>query len=103
MTLLSGSISTLQFILLLISKRSLEESTTEKLTSFTDRGFYTYKHWFVYRDHFFSDKVILNNALDLEKSASDMSLKSSLKYFDSITLYMTQLRGALGELRDDIL
>jgi len=50
-----------------------------------------------------SDKVILNNALDLEKSASDMSLKSSLKYFDSITLYMTQLRGALGELRDDIL
>ena len=32
-----------------------------------------------------------------------MSLKSSLKYFDSITLYMTQLRGALSELRDDIL
>ena len=52
---------------------------------------------------FVSDMVILNNALDLEKSASDMSLKSSLKYFDSITLYMTQLRGALGELRDDIL
>ena len=62
---------------------------------------YNYKH--VSNNGIFSDKVILNNALDLEKSASDMSLKSSLKYFDSITLYMTQLRGALGELRDDIL
>ena len=56
-----------------------------------------------HQNPFSSGQVILNNALDLEKSVSDMSLKSSLKYFDSITLYMTQLRGALSELRDDIL
>ena len=50
---------------------------------------------------YFSHKVILENALDVEKGAADIS--SALTYFDSITLYMKQLRGALGELRDDIL
>ena len=49
----------------------------------------------------FSDKVILNNALDLGKDGTDIG--SALKYYDSINLYMKQLRGALGELRDDIL
>jgi hypothetical protein len=58
----------------------------EKLTSSTDVSIL-----------YSSDKVILNNALDIEKSASDMSLKASLKYFDSITLYMTQLRSALAQ------
>ena len=48
----------------------------------------------------FSDKVILNNALDLDKGSSDIG--SALKYFNSITDYMMQLRNALGELRDDI-
>ena len=48
----------------------------------------------------FSDKKILTNALDVEKGSSD--LNSALKYFSSITDYMMQLRGALGELRDDI-
>ena len=51
--------------------------------------------------HFYSDKVILNNALDLGKDGTDIG--SALKYYDSINLYMKQLRGALGELRDDIL
>ena len=50
---------------------------------------------------FASDKVILNNALDLGKDGTDIG--SALKYYDSINLYMKQLRGALGELRDDIL
>ena len=49
----------------------------------------------------FSDKVILNNALNLGKDGTDIG--SALKYYDSINLYMKQLRGALGELRDDIL
>ena len=49
----------------------------------------------------FSDKIILNNALDLGKDGTD--IVSALKYYDSINLYMKQLRGALGELRDDIL
>ena len=49
----------------------------------------------------FSDKIILNNALDLGKDGTDIG--SALKYYDSINLYMKQLRGALGELRDDIL
>ena len=49
----------------------------------------------------FSDKIILNNALDLGKDGTD--IVSALKYYDSINLYMRQLRGALGELRDDIL
>ena len=48
----------------------------------------------------FSDKVILNNALDLDKGSSD--IHSALKYFNSITEYMMQLRNVLGELRDDI-
>ena len=48
----------------------------------------------------FSDKIILNNALDVEKGSSDIN--SALKYFNSITEYMMQLRTALGELRDDI-
>ena len=48
----------------------------------------------------FSDKIILNNALDVEKGSSDIN--SALKYFKSITKYMMQLRKALGELRDDI-
>ena len=47
-----------------------------------------------------SDEVILNNALDLDKGSSD--IQSALKYFNSITEYMMQLRTALGELRDDI-
>ena len=47
-----------------------------------------------------SDKVILNNALDLDKGSSD--IHSALKYFNSITEYMMQLRNVLGELRDDI-
>ena len=51
--------------------------------------------------YFGSDKVILNNALDLGKDGTDIG--SALKYYDSINLYMKQLRGALGELRDDIL
>ena len=51
--------------------------------------------------NFYSDKVILNNALDLGKDGTDIG--SALKYYDSINLYMKQLRGALGELRDDIL
>ena len=45
-------------------------------------------------------KIILNNALDVEKGSSDIN--SALKYFNSITEYMMQLRTALGELRDDI-
>ena len=45
--------------------------------------------------------MILNNALDLGKDGTDIG--SALKYYDSINLYMKQLRGALGELRDDIL
>ena len=49
---------------------------------------------------FASDKVILNNALDLDKGSSD--IHSALKYFNSITEYMMQLRNVLGELRDDI-
>jgi hypothetical protein len=48
----------------------------------------------------FSDKIILNNALDVEKGSSD--IRSALKYFNSITEYMMQLRGSLRELRDDI-
>ena len=45
-------------------------------------------------------KIILNNALDVAKGSSDIN--SALKYFNSITDYMMQLRTALGELRDDI-
>ena len=45
-------------------------------------------------------KIILNNALDVEKGSSDIN--SAIKYFNSITEYMMQLRTALGELRDDI-
>ena len=47
-----------------------------------------------------SNKVILNNALDLDKGSSD--IHSALKYFNSITEYMMQLRNVLRELRDDI-
>jgi len=54
-----------------------------------------------YRFYRQSDKVILNNALDLGKDGTDIG--GALKYYDSINLYMKQLRGALGELRDDIL
>lgn len=36
----------------------------------------------------------------MEKGSSDIN--SALKYFNSITEYMMQLRTALGELRDDI-
>ena len=53
-----------------------------------------------YNHHIISDKIILNNALDVEKGSSDIN--SALKYFNSITEYMMQLRTALGELRDDI-
>lgn len=48
----------------------------------------------------FSDKVILNNALDVEKGSSNIS--SAMKYFNSISEYMLQLRQVLEELRDDI-
>ena len=41
----------------------------------------------------YSGKVILNNALDLGKDGTD--IVSALKYYDSINLYMRQLRGAL--------
>ncbi|XP_071748838.1 uncharacterized protein [Lepeophtheirus salmonis] len=47
-----------------------------------------------------SDKVILNNALDVEKGSSNIS--SAMKYFNSISEYMLQLRLVLEELRDDI-
>ena len=47
-----------------------------------------------------SDKVILNNALDVEKGSSNIS--SAMKYFNSISEYMLQLRQVLEELRDDI-
>ena len=47
-----------------------------------------------------SDKVILNNALDVEKGSSNIT--SALKYFNSISEYMLQLRQVLEELRDDI-
>ena len=70
-------------------------------TSFTDRGKYGFD-WKEYMNtiNIFSDKIILNNALDVEKGSSDIN--SALKYFKSITKYMMQLRKALGELRDDI-
>lgn len=45
-------------------------------------------------------QVILNNALDQDKGSMD--IQSALKYFDSITKYMQQLRQTLEELRDDI-
>ena len=54
----------------------------------------------MFHRHRHSDKVILNNALDLDKGSSD--IHSALKYFKSITEYMTQLRNVLRELRDDI-
>ena len=54
----------------------------------------------IFKQKYFSDKIILNNALDVEKGSSDIN--SALKYFNSITEYMMQLRTALGELRDDI-
>ena len=74
-----------------------------KPTDFTDRG----NIWLgldsieMFTVYWWSDKIILNNALDLGKDGTDIG--SALKYYDSINLYMKQLRGALGELRDDIL
>ena len=44
--------------------------------------------------------MILNNALDVEKGSSNIT--SALKYFNSISDYMLQLRQVLEELRDDI-
>lgn len=42
----------------------------------------------------------MNNALDVEKGSSNIT--SALKYFNSISEYMLQLRQVLEELRDDI-
>ena len=75
----------------------------ERLTSSTDRGKQTdlcHESFLKPLTLHFSDKVILNNALDLDKGSSD--IHSALKYFNSITEYMMQLRNVLGELRDDI-
>ena len=47
-----------------------------------------------------SDKVILNNALDIEEGKTNVT--STMKYFHSISEYMQELRKVLGELRDDI-
>ena len=44
--------------------------------------------------------MILNNALDVKKGSSNIT--SALKYFNSISEYMLQLRQVLEELRDDI-
>ena len=71
----------------------------ETPTSFTDKGILEYDQANT-NNHDYSDKIILNNALDVEKGSSDIN--SALKYFNSITQYMMQLRSALGELRDDI-
>ena len=51
-------------------------------------------------NNFFSDKVILNNALNIEKGATNIN--STMKYFHSISEYMLELRKVLAELRDDI-
>ena len=48
----------------------------------------------------FSDKNIILYALDVEKTYSNMT--SAMKYYDSITEYMNQLRDCIDELRDDI-
>ena len=75
----------------------------ERLTSSTDRGKQTdlcHESFLETVNTSSSDKVILNNALDLDKGSSD--IHSALKYFNSITEYMMQLRNVLGELRDDI-
>ena len=47
-----------------------------------------------------SDKVILNNALDIEEGKTNVT--STMRYFHSISEYMQELRNVLGELRDDI-
>ena len=47
-----------------------------------------------------SDKVNLNNALDIEGGKPNIT--STMKYFHSISEYMQELRKVLGELRDDI-
>ena len=67
--------------------------------------FYRQRYWrlgwrWPFHRLIYSDKIILNNALDVEKGSSDIF--SALKYFNSTTEYMMQLRTALGELRDDI-
>lgn len=74
----------------------------ETLTNSTDKGELCVKLLATFHPNFspFSDKVILNNALDLDKGSSD--IHSALKYFNSITEYMMLLRNVLGELRDDI-
>ena len=51
-------------------------------------------------NNFFSDKVILNNALNIEKGTTNIN--STMKYFHSISEYMLELRKVLAELRDDI-
>ena len=48
----------------------------------------------------FSDKIVLNNALDVERGSSNDT--STMKYFHSISQYMLELRHVLEELRDDI-
>ena len=48
----------------------------------------------------FSDRNIIAYAMDVEKSSSDIT--GAMKYYDSITEYMTELRSCIDELRDDI-
>ena len=76
-------------------------------TNFTERGkIIKKKKWskdFVLLfgfSYIFSDNIILTNALDVEKGSSNIS--SAMKYFNSISEYMLQLRQVLEELRDDI-
>ena len=67
-------------------------------------NFYTrcYFDWIITHNplFFFSDNVILNNALDNEKGTRNIT--STMKYFHSISEYMLELRKVLEELRDDI-
>ena len=47
-----------------------------------------------------SDSRIIQNAMNVEKSSGNIT--SAMKYYNSITEYMTQLRSCIDELRDDI-
>ena len=97
----SGSISTPPSTWPPTSRKSSEKSMLVMLTSSIVRGNRKLlENTRFDNHHIISDKIILNNALDVEKGSSDIN--SALKYFNSITEYMMQLRTALGELRDDI-
>ena len=66
-----------------------------------DRGFIGIKYKYNPSKFFFhSDKVILNNALDIERGKTNVT--STMKYFHSISEYMLELRKVLEQLRDDI-